>query len=395
MPWKEKTVKESREEFVKRVLSHEKSKTALCREYGISRPTGDLWIKRYLNGQPMDNRSRAPFKTANKIDEETEKLIVDYRQSHPSIGAVKIQRILENKGLKNIPCGSTVNAILKRNNCITREASQASTPCKRFEKEAPNDMWQADFKGHFQMTDGNRCRPLNIIDDHSRYNLCSDALSTETFADVQSSMLRLFYKYGIPFSFLCDNGNPWGTAQSTGYTRFEVWLMELGILTVHGRIYHPQTQGKEEKYNGNMKRELLNHTTISDFADAQRKFDYYREFYNNERPHHALNLDVPAKHYTPSKRHMPAKIEDWEYGKEYETRRVKSTGFVTYRGQGYFLSESLGEKVLGIGESSLPGCVNLYFRQFRIARIDVDRRAFSSKRIYLADGDPRFELLKN
>lgn len=133
MPWKDKGITMIREEFVKRVLSHEASKSALCREYNISRPTGDKWIKRYLNNEPLSDRSKAPFKTANKTSADTEKLILDYRNKHPEIGATKIRRILENQGYENLPCNSTVNAILKRNGCISRSASEAATPYKRFQ----------------------------------------------------------------------------------------------------------------------------------------------------------------------------------------------------------------------------------------------------------------------
>lgn len=389
MPWKEKTVEMEREEFVKRVLSKEKSKSELCREYGISRPTGDKWIARCMNGNSLENKSRAPFHTANKTDSQIEEQLLKYRHEHPAIGAVKIKRILENKGITDLPSTSTVNAIFKRNGCITRQASLAATPYQRFEKENPNDMWQADFKGHFLMENGLRCHPLNIIDDHSRYNLCSDAMLTETFKEVYPSMTRLFNTFGLPFSLLCDNGNPWGTVQSTGYSKFEVWLMELGILTLHGRIRHPQTQGKEESFNRSMTRELLKLTEFTDLSDAQKKFDEYREFYNNERPHFALNLDVPASHYAPSARCMPSVIKPWEYSSEYKLHKVKSSGYIAYNGQGYFLSEAFGDKTIGIRESHIDGQISLFFRQFRIGRIDIEKRVFTLKRAYLINNDPR------
>jgi len=389
MPWKEETVTMKREEFAERVLQQEKSMSALCREYEISRPTGYKWLERYKRHESMANQSRAPLQTPNKTMPETEQLILDYRKKHPAIGAVKIKRILENKGHTGLPSASTINAIFKRNGCITKEASQAATPHQRFEKQSPNEMWQADFKGHFRMKDGKRCHPLNIIDDCSRYNLCSDALTGETFEAVKPSILRLFKTYGLPFSFLCDNGNPWGTSQSTGFSRFEVWFMDLGILTIHGRPWHPQTQGKEESFNRSMQRELLRHTDITDLAHAQLAFDEYRRFYNHERPHHALTLEVPASRYEKSRKRLPHKIEDWEYPAGYELRRVKSTGFLTYRGQGYFLSEAFGGKEIAVRESRIPGSISLFYRQFRIGRIDVDRRVFTLKKAYLIEGDPR------
>jgi transposase InsO family protein len=389
VPWKERTVQMNREEFVKRVLAQEKSKSALCREYGISRPTGDKWISRYTVGEGFSNRSRAPFHTPNKLDIDTEELIIKARKKEPAIGATKIQRMLRNEGHTELPCISTVNAVLKRNNLITLEASRAATPYKRFEKEAPNVMWQADFKGHYAMGNGQRCHPLSVIDDHSRFCLCADAKINERRGGVEESFRRIFKEFGMPQSLLCDNGNPWGTSQSAGYTLFELWLMELGVLTIHIRPLHPQTQGKTERFNRSFKDERLKFYMPSDLQDADRQRTEYRSFYNNVRPHYALDLDVPAQHYKPSERVYAEKTKDWEYGPEHERRKIKNTGFLTYGGQGYFLSEAFGGKTIAIKPSSKDGFLNLYYHQFRIGRIDLKERALVSRRSYLIEGDPR------
>lgn len=390
MPWKDRGIETMREEFVQRVLAHEKSKAALCREYNISRPTGDKWIARYLNNESLSNKSRTPHKIANKTDAATELFIVDYRKKYPAIGATKIHRMLKDEGKENIPCPRTINDIFKRNGLITKEASQAAKPYIRFEKSKPNEMWQADFKGHFLIENGFRCHPLDIIDDCTRFNLCCSPLGSETYSEVRQHMERIFSEYGMPKSFLCDNGNPWGTAQSTGFTKFEVWLMELGILTLHGRILHPQTQGKEERFNGSLTREFLKYTTFSDQEDTIKKFAEYREFYNNKRPHHALGLDTPSKHYQSSERIYPSKIREWEYNNGYDLRKVKSSGYVTIKGQGYFLSEAFGDKVIATRESSEgANLINLYFREFIIGQINIEKRVFTFKRAYLIENDPR------
>ena len=390
MPWKEQRLETMREEFVKRVLAHEKSKSALCREYGISRPTGDKWIARYLAGEKLLDLSRAPKSRPNKTDPAIEQKIVAYREQYPAIGAVKMRRIMENDHYTDLPSARTFNEIFKRNGLITKEASEAATPYEHFEKTYSNEMWQADFKGHFAMENGVRCHPLNIIDDHSRMNLCCEPLLSETFAEIKPCMERIFQEYGMPFSFLCDNGNPWGTQQSTGFTSFEVWLMELGILTMHGRILHPQTQGKEERFNGSFTKECLKYHKIRDQADAAKIFSEYREFYNNVRPHMALNLDVPASRYEPSPRQYPTKISEWEYSDDLTVHNVKSTGYITIKGQGYFLSEAFGNKQIAFRESSKGAhLINLYFRQFRIGQIDIEKRVFTFKRAYLIEGDPR------
>jgi transposase InsO family protein len=382
MPWKGQTMEERRADFVRRVLAHEASKSALCREYGISRPTGDKWITRYRQGEPMTDRSRAPLRHPNRTPAEVENSIINFRKEHPAQGAKKLKRMLENEG-KEAPAYSTINAILQRNGLITKEASQAATPYQRFEKDYPNEMWQADFKGHFAMQNGQRCHPLTVLDDNSRFLICMDAKENERYEGVKQSLTAAFEQYGLPETFLCDNGNPWGTAQSVGYTKFEIWLMDLGILTKHGRIRHPQTQGKEERFNGTLKKELLNYKEIKELVHAQTEFDLYREFYNCVRPHHALELDCPCQHYVKSRRELPKHIYEWEYGPDYLVRRVKSSGYLTIKGQGFFLSEALGGKTVGVKADDRDKHIfRVYYRQFRVAKVNVDERVIISRKPY-------------
>ena len=388
MPWSKRSVMDIRKEFVERVLAHERSKSSLCREYGISRPTGDKWIARYLSGEPLSDRSHS-HKAPGKTPEDIEQKVVEYRKLYPAIGATKLREIMCKEGIADIPCARTVNNILKRNNLISKEASLAATPYIRFEKSYPNEMWQADYKGHFELLNKERCHPLNIIDDYSRFNICCRAQKSETLGEIKPVLTELFRDYGMPFSFLCDNGNPWGTSQSTGFTGFEVWMMELGILVLHGRPLHPQTQGKDESFNRSFTRECLNGHTFSDMASAQQAFSDYRDFYNNKRPHHALNLETPAVRYSASQRKMPEEITEWEYGPEYKPYKVKDTGYITIGGQGYFLSEGFRGKTVAVRESHIPGQLTICFRQFRIARLDPDKRVFTQRRAYLIDGDPR------
>ena len=392
MPWKERTVEKVREEFIKRVLAHEKSKSALCKEYGISRPTGDKWIRRYREGGELTDRSRAPKRRPGRVSAEMEKQVVEMRRKYPAIGAAKLHRMMENEGIGALPSARTMNNIFRRNGLITPAASAAATPYQRYEKAQPNEMWQADFKGHFAMKDQKRCHPLNILDDYSRFCLCCEAQLDETFNSIQPVLQRLFQEYGLPFSFLCDNGNPWGTAQSVGFTKLEVWMMELGILVLHGRVRHPQTQGKDERFNRSFTRECLALNEFSDRQQAQRIFSDYRDFYNNRRPHCALGMDVPSSRYQPSERKYPDKIEPWEYPAHCQLCKVKDTGYFNYKGQGYFLSEAFAGRTIAVRDSALPGQISLLFRQFRIGRIDLAARAYTLRKACLLVGDPRSSL---
>ena len=385
MAWKVQTVEKSRAEFARRALAGEKTKTALCQEYNISRPTGDKWIERYQNGESMSERSKAPFHTPNRTNEATEQAIVELRRKRPTMGAKKLKRMLENQGHTS-PAYSTINAILHRHGLIEKEASAAATPYIRFEKASPNEMWQADFKGHFAMANGQRCHPLTMLDDHSRYSLCIDAKENECHESTAESFMRVFERYGLPLVILCDNGNPWGTSQSVGYTKFEVWLMDLGILVKHGRPRHPQTQGKEERFNGTLYRECIKGVEFEHFPHAQALFDEYRCFYNLERPHHALDLATPAERYRQSARKIPQRVDEWEYPVGVIVARVKTSGYLTLRGQGYFLSEAFGGKSVGLLDSGdKDGTFFVLYRGFCVAKLNVEQRCVIAKFAFFWD----------
>jgi len=379
----------SREEFVKEVVREEKSKSCLCREYGISRATGDKWLKRYATGEGLGDRSKAPFHVANRTAPEKEAKVLEVRDAHPAWGPRKIHHYLLRLGETDIPSKSAIGNILKRNGRVSQAASRAATPYKRFEKENCNEMWQADFKGHFAMKNGLRCHPLTVMDDHSRFSLCVDAKENEQRHGVIESFERLFDENGLPDTLLCDNGNPWGNSQTTGYTLFEVWLMDYDILPIHGRKWHPQTQGKEERFHRTMDVELLKLVEITDMTHAQECFDAFRNCYNYQRPHEALNMGVPIEFYHYSKRKKPLSIAEWEYPNEYTLRKIKSSGYLTYGDQGYFLSEAFREKTVAVRESSLENCINVYYRGFRVARINLRERAFISRKIYRANSNNR------
>ena len=380
MPWERKTVEDSRIAFVREYLEGIESMSALCRKYEISRPTGYKWVERYTETSDVRDLSRAPKTHPLKTDPEIEAQILALRKEHPGTGAKKLRRILLNRGLK-MPCTSTVNAILKRNDCITVEATLAAQHYRRFEASEPNNLWQADFKGNFAMLNGSRCYPLNILDDHTRFCLCSAAQDNERLEDTMANFTRIFKQYGLPRALLCDNGNPWGTSQSVGYTRFEVWLMDLDILPMHGRALHPQTQGKEERFNGSLKREKLAFVgDIADLVHAQIILDEYREFYNNERPHEALGMAVPAERYTPSTRCLPDVVSNWSYDSG-TVSKVKPSGYVAFSKQGCFLSEAFaGLTIAVIPSPDQPNCLDLVYRNFRVARFDLRERCVVSRR---------------
>lgn len=380
MPWEEKTVEKNRNDFVMECISGEKNMSELCRKYNITRKTGYKWFERFKTDQSLSDKSHRPFHTPNKTLDNIEQLILEARGAHPAWAARKLKRYLENNGETNLPAHSTISQILKRNNCIEIEESLKRKPYIRFERDKPNELWQVDFKGDFLMQNSDRCYPLTVLDDHSRYSLCVDAKSNQQGSGVFASFDRIFRENGLPETILSDNGNPWGHS-SSGYTFFELWLMQLNILPIHGRPLHPQTQGKEERFHLTMVKELLSRKILIDIADAQINFDRWRYEYNFERPHDALKLDTPSKHYKPSKITMPAHLSEPEYDDNLFLRKVNCKGYLSINQHKYFISDVFVNKYFEINIEA-DDCVSLCYGNFKIAKIDLKEQLIVSKKIY-------------
>lgn len=215
----------------------------------------------------------------------------------------------------------------------------------------------------------------------SRYSLCISVKSNERLGGVKESFLALFREYSLPNSVLCDNGPPFGTSVYQGYTKFEVFLMDYGISPVHGRPLHPQTQGKCERFHRTLKRELLDQTTIGDIPHAQREFDIFRRVYNEERPHCSLGYAVPAERYTISSRAMPKRITQWEYPTYFQVRKVCPNGYIHFRNTKFFFSLAFVGRDVALAETQEDGVVDIVYRNFKIATIDLKCKKYILRKI--------------
>ena len=369
MPWERRTVEDQRRAFAQAAMQCTNF-SALCREFGIDRHTGYKWKERYASNQPLTDRSRRPHTSPTRTPEDLELLVLAVRADNPGWGAKTIHTVLAREGHKNLPCAKTINNILNRYGCISPEESLKRQPFTRFEKDRCNVMWQTDFKGEFRMADSNYCYPLTILDDHSRFSLkIAPRLSTANV--VIPVFLEVFQEYGMPDSILSDNGGQFAGFKK-GYTQFERWLMDLDILPIHGRIKHPQTQGKIERFHRTMKQELLNHTEIANLEDAQKKFTNWREKYNNIRPHEALGMKTPGEVYEPSQRRYPETIKQFDYGGEYHVIKVNSWGYVRFHKWQVYLSETMIDQYIEFRPSPDGESFIACYRNFKIAEFDTE-----------------------
>ena len=376
MPWQPKDLMDTKREFLELALQEGANRRELCRVFGISPKTGYALIRRHAEqgdiAQACRARSTRPLSSPLKTGLDVEKRVVELRRLHPRWGGRKIAQRLCDLGVKDVPAPSTITDILRRNGLICEQASAAAEHWQRFEHEAPNSLWQIDFKG-FINTPVGRCHPLTLLDDHSRFNLAIQACSKADTATVQSHLQRVFERYGLPVRINADNGGPWRSPKAPGaLSELAIWMIRLGIRISHSRPYHPQTNGKLERFHRSLKAEVLNGRSFIDLPQAQCSFDRWREVYNHERPHEALNMRTPVSRYQLSNRAMPATLAPIEYGPDDHVVTVRADGGIWFQGTRLRVSNALHRLPVAIRPSSeADGLFDAYFCHHRIATLNL------------------------
>jgi transposase len=368
MPWKSGTVMDQRIEFILRAKAKEKKLSELCREFGISRPTGYLWLKRYeeigsITG--LKEKTRRPHTSPLQTDHELEKLVVAFRKKH-GWGARKIQVLLEKEGHE---LGSaTIHRILVREGLIEPDPAERKA-IGRYERDECNQMAQMDFKGEYKVREG-KSYPLSFLDDHSRYAHGLWPLDSTKAEGVHDSLKSRFREVGVPQSILTDHGTPWfSTTNGHGLTWLSVWLIKQGIILKFSGIRHPQTHGKVERFHRTLK-ERTRHRGLPETLDEWRKWasEFIQE-YNYERPHEALGMKTPGEVYTRDNlRPYQENPTEWEYtgGK---VERLNTQGSLYYRGRRFFVCEALANEMVRTDE--LDGLLLVTFREMTVRQINL------------------------
>lgn len=374
MPWKVSCPVSERKEFLASAMVEGANISALAREYGITRTTAYKWLDRVRQEgwEALEDRSRRPHAFPLKTNPRVEARIIELRDKHPAWGARKLRHCLLRDKVKGVPAPSTITEILRRNGLLDPEESSKHTPFKRFEHPAPNDLWQMDFKGEFPL-EKERCYPLTVIDDHSRYVVCLQAcpnLRTET---TRVALISKFRTYGLPRRMTMDNGAPFAIFKHgrPAWTRLTVWLVRLGIHVSHSRPRHPQTQGKDERFHRTLNEELISRSQFKCFERAQESFDAWLRIYNCERPHEALSMDVPSSRYRPSERQYPERIQPFTYESVDIVRKVQSRGQIKYNNSRYFIGEAFTGEYIALRPTRLDGHYDVYYCHQRVAAIDL------------------------
>lgn len=380
MVWMEKNTVSLRQEFVQLASQEGANKRELCRRFGISPRTGYKWLARAAEGQPpaqaLADRSRRPHSSPARSVEHVEQAVVALRREHPGWGGRKIARRLADLNQARL-APSTVTHILHRHGLIHPEASEQARPWQRFEHEQPNLLWQIDFKGEFHTFAG-KCYPLTLIDDHSRFNLALAALARTATQHVQPLLEQAMRRYGMPHRINADNGPPWGSPRQAehGLSELSVWLIRLGVRVSHSRPYHPQTNGKIERFHRSLQREVLQGRVYVDHADAQCSFDAWRTVYNCERPHEALNMATPVRRYTPSPLAFPQRLPDIVYPAGDTVVTVGWNGIFKFKGRRWRASSALHRLPIALrADRHSDGLFHGYFCHHRFMTLDLRQRS--------------------
>jgi transposase InsO family protein len=325
-------------QFIADYLRETFSVTELCDMYKVSRKTAYKWIDRYLRQGPagLEDRSRKPRNSPNRIAEHIEAALLQARARHPSWGAKKLLPHLAKRfPNEQLPVESTVFEILGRHGMLARKRQRrriGHPGAPGNSMLAPNDVWCADFKGQFKTGDGRYCYPLTVTDGFSRYLLGCQALHSTAVDGAKPVFTRLFKEFGLPKRIRTDNGVPFATNSLARLSSLSAWWVRLGVMPELIEPGKPQQNGRHERMHRTLKAETTRPPAGS-LQAQQRKFNRFQHEYNTERPHEALDMQTPQALYNPSPREMPNRLAPLEYPDRFEVRYVSGNGGVRWNGR--------------------------------------------------------------
>jgi len=370
---------DERVKFIAAYLRGEMAVSRLCDAFGVSRKTAYKWIARYSEGGvgELVERSRRPHAHPNAMSPEVESLIIATRKQHGFWGPKKLVAVLRASypGLK-LPATSTIGHLLARRGLshprrAPRRSSPYGQPFLGYDK--PNAVWCADFKGHFRLLDRSRCHPLTISDGFSRYLLKCEALRQTRLRFVKPVFEQTFREFGLPDAIRTDNGPPFSSLTLAGLSMLAVWWIRLGIRPERIKPGRPDQNGRHERMHRTLKHEAVGPDRY-EFAEQQKRFDFWRKEYNEVRPHEALGQMPPAQLYQPSPRPFPIEVPEPTYPARFEIKRINHAGYLFLSHYKYYLSCSLQHELVGLEEVT-DGNWTVYFGPHALAVVDTKAKA--------------------
>lgn len=372
MPWKKVEPMNQRKEFVLKAIRTNNFRQ-LCEEYGISAKTGYKWRERfYEHGfEGLEELSRRPLSHAKELSETVVCEMVRLKQAHPKWGPRKLRHVYERIH-GEVPSESSFKRVLARAGLVEERRLRRHSETGRIftgrKANAPNEIWTVDFKGWWHGANGQRCEPLTIRDEWTRYLLELRTVADASGQTIRACFERLFERNGLPGAIRSDNGVPFASCRGVlGLSKLSAWWVALGIDLERNRPGCPQDNGGHERLHLDIERELRG-------EEQQASFDEWRRTFNEQRPHEALGMRCPAELYEPSKRKYEGTPQDLSYP-GMETRRVKVTGHIHYGKQSVFISTALSDWSVGL-ESCGQEKYNVHFAQLLLGQFDQSTASF-------------------
>ncbi len=374
MPWRMTSPMDQKLLFVADCARGLDPVAEVCRRYNVSRKTGYKWIDRF-KGQGLEGlaeRSRRPHRCPDGTPADVVHALLEARRHHPTWGPKKLLALLSRQQPEGQwPAISTACRLLKKNGLITsprrrRRIGHPGRPLTPMTK--PNEIWTADFKGHFRTGDGLYCYPLTVADGFSRYLFDVQAFLSPSHELTQPVFERLFREYGLPAIIRTDNGAPFATTAIGRLSRLSVWWIRLGIFPELIEPSHPEQNGRHERMHRTLKAETAR-PPAEDHGAQQERFDRFCRGYNHERPHESLGQQTPASLYRPSERSFPSRLPKIEYPGHYELRRVSRNGGVRWKNQWVCVTHVLAEEYVGFDEID-NGLWEVFYGPVRLGRFN-------------------------
>jgi putative transposase len=375
VPWKETGPMKERAQFMQ--LHEDKSYTMseLCQMFGVSRKTAYKWLARFKQHgyDGLRDQPRAPDHHPNAVAAELEAVIVALKRQRPKRGPKKLLALLQRQYPEQAwPARSTIAAILKRHGLVRpRRRRRHLPPYDRpfVGRDRANAVWSADFKGWFRTGDGQRCEPLTLTDNYSRYLLRCHVVSSTSFQSVRPVFVNAFEEYGLPEAIRTDNGPPFATTTVGGLSRLSIWWLRLGILPERITPGKPQQNGRHERMHETLKDEAIKPPRQT-HQRQQVAFDAFRYEFNHERPHEAIDQCFPGDVYVPSPRPYPAVLPQMSYPDDMQLRWVKHQGDIKWKHRHVYLSATLAGELVGLRQID-DSLWDIYFGPIRLAQLDT------------------------
>jgi transposase InsO family protein len=356
MPWRETDAMSERARFVIAVREHGMTVTAACREFGVSRPSGYKWLRRYDEGgvAALSERSRAPRSSPQATPEPVVTRLVELRQRFPDWGPKKLRAYLSALEPEiPWPAASTIGDLLMQRGLVEPRSARrrvpvlSTTPLSHADR--PNALWSADFKGQFRLGCGQYCYPLTATDNFSRKLFACYALHGTDCAGTIPVFDRVFREEGLPDAIRTDNGPPFATTSLGGLSELSIWWLKLGIR--HERIVpgHPEQNGRHERMHLTLKRATTRPAAF-DSTEQQKRFDHFRHVFNEERPHEALDMKPPSSVHTKSERAYDGQALDPDYPNDDVVLRVRPNGQLQFGSKTLTLGKPLAGQLVGLLE---------------------------------------------